>query len=215
MSTEFSPSAEASALAHQLLTPVTAAGNYAAALLTLLSAEALTPEKTREGLERILRETERAKRSAQAMKRLFRAEHPDFSTASPLALAREAADDAPARLIATPRLPAVRCDAGLIHEALVNLLTNAEAARRSSGLDGAVTLELRPAGDAVLFRITNPAADPEGAQRAMLTSGRSTSATGTGLGLLIVRRILATHASELIIAAGDDVVSVAFKLPVA
>ena len=215
MSNDFSPSTEASALAHQLLTPVTATGNYAAALLALLSAETLTPEKAREGLERILRETERAKRSAQAIKRLFRAEHPDFSTASPLVLAREAADASPARLIASPRLSAVRCDAGLIHEALVNLLANAEAARRSSGLEGAVTLELRPAGDAVLFRVTNPATRPEDAQRIMMTPGRTTSPSGTGLGLLLVRRILAAHASELVISTDVGAVSAAFKLPVA
>ncbi len=215
MSNDFSPSAEASALAHQLLSPVTAAGNYAAALLALLSAESLTPEKAREGLALILHETDRAKRAAQAMKRLFRAEHPDFSTASPLVLAREAADAAPAHLIASPRLPAVRCDAGLIHEALVNLLVNAEAARRASGLHGAVTLELQPAGDAVLFRITNPAARPEDAQRIMMTPGRTTSQAGTGLGLLLVRRILAAHASELVISTDPGAVSTAFKLSVA
>ncbi len=215
MSTDFAPSMEASALAHQLLTPVTAAGTYAAALLSAASSSRLSPEKMQEGLQLIVRETERARQSALAIKRLFRAEHPDFSTASPLALAREAADAAPARLIATPRLPAVRCDSVLIHEALVNLLTNAGDARRASGREEAVTLELRSTGDGVLFRITNPASDPEGAQRLMNTPGRSGSASGTGLGLLLVRRILQAHAAQLIVAADSGAVSASFRLPAA
>lgn len=215
MSTDFSPSTEASALAHQLLTPVTAAGNYTAALLSALASGSLSPDKTQEGLRLILKETERARQSALAIKRLFRAEHPDFTTASPLALARNAADVAPARLMAEPRLPAVRCDPGLIHEALVNLLANADAARRASGRDEAVTLELRPAGDGVLFRITNPASDPEGAQLLMNSPGRTGSASGTGLGLLLVRKILEAHASELIVSADIGAVSAAFRLSVA
>ncbi len=74
--TTLSPENEVSALAHQLLSPVTAAGNYAAAMATALKAGTLTPEKTADGLRRILRETERAQKTAAALKRLFRAEHP-------------------------------------------------------------------------------------------------------------------------------------------
>ena len=62
--TTLSPENEVSALAHQLLSPVTAAGNYAAAMATALKAGTLTPEKTADGLQRILRETERAQKTA-------------------------------------------------------------------------------------------------------------------------------------------------------
>ena len=53
--TTLSPENEVSALAHQLLSPVTAAGNYAAAMATALKAGTLTPEKTADGRRKRLR----------------------------------------------------------------------------------------------------------------------------------------------------------------
>ena len=48
--TTLSPETEVRARAHQLLSPVTAAGNYAAAMATALKAGTLTPETTAAGL---------------------------------------------------------------------------------------------------------------------------------------------------------------------
>ena len=217
MTTNFTPSEEASALAHQLLSPVTAAGSYAAALLALAKANALTPEKTREGLERILRETERARRSAQAVKRLFRTEHPAFAAASAIRIARSAVETeaSPVLLTTDSELSPIRCDADLITEALGNLLSNAATARLASGSEAPVTLDVQNTDLGVRFTVTNPSVDPEAALRLMDEPARSATPGGAGLGLLLVRRILAAHASELQTSIHERRLCAAFTLAAA
>lgn len=65
---------EAQFLAHQLMQPVTAADNYAAALLELLHGGRLTPEKLEEGLAKIKSQTEKALGTAKALRALTRAQ---------------------------------------------------------------------------------------------------------------------------------------------
>ena len=140
--TTLSPENEVSALAHQLLSPVTAAGNYAAAMATALKAGTLTPEKTADGLQRILRETERAQKTAAALKRLFRAEHPVSAPVNAVTLCQTLRRDFGNRftLTITSSLPPLRADADLLTEALANLIENALTAQKERPTD-AVTLD--------------------------------------------------------------------------
>lgn len=212
--TTLSPENEVSALAHQLLSPVTAAGNYAAAMATALKAGTLTPEKTADGLQRILRETERAQKTAAALKRLFRAEHPVSAPVNAVTLCQTLRRDFGNRftLTITSSLPPLRADADLLTEALTNLIENALAAQKDRPTD-AVALTLSATTDGVRFTLSNPAADPEAALKILRTPAISRSPGGTGLGLLLAKRILQAHGAPLTFSTDGTRLCTRFTIP--
>lgn len=212
--TTLSPENEVSALAHQLLSPVTAAGNYAAAMATALKAGTLTPEKTADGLQRILRETERAQKTAAALKRLFRAEHPVSAPVNAVTLCQPLRRDFGNRftLTITSSLPPLRADADLLTEALTNLIENALAAQKDRPTD-AVALTLSATPDGVQFTLSNPAADPEAALKILRTPALSRSPGGTGLGLLLAKRILQAHGATLSFSTDGTRLCARFTIP--
>lgn len=212
--TTLSPENEVSALAHQLLSPVTAAGNYAAAMATALKAGTLTPEKTADGLQRILRETERAQKTAAALKRLFRAEHPVSAPVNAVTLCQTLRRDFGNRftLTITSSLPPLRADADLLTEALTNLIENALAAQKDRPTD-AVALTLSATTDGVQFTLSNPAADPEAALKILRTPALSRSPGGTGLGLLLANRILQAHGATLSFSTDGTRLCARFTIP--
>lgn len=212
--TTLSPENEVSALAHQLLSPVTAAGNYAAAMATALKAGTLTPEKTADGLRRILRETERAQKTAAALKRLFRAEHPAPAPVNAVTLCQTLRRDFGNRftLTITSSLPPLRADADLLTEALTNLIENALTAQKDRPTD-AVALTLSATTDGVRFTLSNPAADPEAALKILRTPAISRSPGGTGLGLLLAKRILQAHGATLTFSADGTRLCARFTIP--
>lgn len=212
--TTLSPENEVSALAHQLLSPVTAAGNYAAAMATALKAGTLTPEKTADGLRRILRETERAQKTAAALKRLFRAEHPVSAPVNAVTLCQTLRRDFGNRftLTITSSLPPLRADADLLTEALTNLIENALTAQKDRPTD-AVALTLSATTDGVRFTLSNPAADPEAALKILRTPAISRSPGGTGLGLLLAKRILQAHGATLTFSADGTRLCARFTIP--
>ena len=212
--TTLSPENEVSALAHQLLSPVTAAGNYAAAMATALKAGTLTPEKTADGLRRILRETERAQKTAAALKRLFRAEHPVSAPVNAVTLCQTLRRDFGNRftLTITSSLPPLRADADLLTEALTNLIENALTAQKDRPTD-AVALTLSATTDGVRFTLSNPAADPEAALKILRTPAISHSPGGTGLGLLLAKRILQAHGATLTFSADGTRLCARFTIP--
>ncbi len=212
--TTLSPENEVSALAHQLLSPVTAAGNYAAAMATALKAGTLTPEKTADGLQRILRETERAQKTAAALKRLFRAEHPVSAPVNAVTLCQTLRRDFGNRftLTITSSLPPLRADADLLTEALTNLIENALAAQKDRPTD-AVALTLSATTDGVRFTLSNPAADPEAALKILRTPALSRSPGGTGLGLLLAKRILQAHGATLSFSTDGTRLCARFTIP--
>ena len=130
---------EAQFLAHQLMQPVTAADNYAAALLELLHGGRLTPEKLEEGLAKIKSQTEKALGTAKALRALTRAQ----TTAAGRALFSEAFKAGLTRvqtLFPAFSCPAeglcgtnVVCDPVLLEELLFNLLKNAAEAASDTG----------------------------------------------------------------------------------
>lgn len=212
--TTLSPENEVSALAHQLLSPVTAAGNYAAAMATALKAGTLTPEKTADGLRRILQETERAQKTAAALKRLFRAEHPAPAPVNAVTLCQTLRRDFGNRftLTITSSLPPLRADADLLTEALANLIENALTAQKECPTD-AVTLTLSATTDGVRFTLSNPATDPEAALKILRTPALSRSPGGTGLGLLLAKRILQAHGATLTFSADGTRLCTRFTIP--
>ncbi len=214
--TTLSPENEVSALTHQLLSPVTAAGNYAAALTAALEAGTLTPEKTADGLKRILRETERAQKTAAALKRLFRAEHPASAPVNAVTLCQTLRRDFDNRFtLTTPAsLPPLRADADLLTEALTNLIENALTAQKGNPT-GIVTLTLSATTDGVRFTLSNPASDPEAALKILRTPALSRTPGGAGLGVLLTKRILQAHDAALTFSTDGPRLCARFTIPTA
>lgn len=156
---------EAQFLAHQLMQPVTAADNYAAALLELLHGGRLTPEKLEEGLAKIKSQTEKALGTAKALRVLTRAQ----TTAAGRALFSEAFKAALTRvqtLFPAFSCPAeglcgtnVVCDPVLLEELLFNLLKNAAEAASDTG-NSKARVAVTVSGDTLVFTLTNPVEVP-------------------------------------------------------
>jgi signal transduction histidine kinase len=105
------------------------------------------------------------------------------------------------------------CDAGLLHQALVNVLRNAGEANRAVGRSvvrvGASPGVLDPADpdpvDAVVLRVRD---EGDGVTREvverMFNPFFTTRAAGTGLGLPIVHRIVDAHAGRVVVMNNSD-----------
>ena len=183
-------------------------------MATALKAGTLTPEKTADGLQRILRETERAQKTAAALKRLFRAEHPVSAPVNAVTLCQTLRRDFGNRFTLTSMssLPPLRADADLLTEALTNLIENALTAQKDRPTD-AVALTLSATTDGVRFTLSNPAADPEAALKILRTPAISRSPGGTGLGLLLAKRILQAHGATLTFSTDGTRLCARFTIP--
>jgi len=106
------------------------------------------------------------------------------------------------------------CDAGLLHQALVNVLRNAGEANRAVGRSvvrvGAVLGVVEPADldpvDALVLRVRDEGdgVTPEVIER-MFNPFFTTRAAGTGLGLPIVHRIVDAHAGRVVFMNNSDI----------
>lgn len=99
------------------------------------------------------------------------------------------------------RLPPIDTDARLLHRALVNLLVNA---LQNVDADGKVSLRASFESDALTIAVYNDGEEvaPELAER-LFEPFFTTRATGTGLGLAVVRRVAEDLGGTVRIHAGD------------
>jgi signal transduction histidine kinase len=110
-------------------------------------------------------------------------------------------------------LPEVALDAGQIRQAVLNLVVNAVQAMPHGGrltvrtlLEGAtVVVEVEDSGPGI----------PEEVQARIYEPFFTTKATGTGLGLPVVRRIVEGHGGELRLRTGPGGTCFSMRLPIA
>jgi signal transduction histidine kinase len=119
---------------------------------------------------------------------------------------REVALDVP------PDLPLVRTDPHLLRRALVNLLVNAHQCVSDGGR---VTLSARAVGSELRIRVHNEGASipPESAAR-VFEPFYTTKATGTGLGLAVVRRLLEDLGGRVDLDESETGTSFSLWLPI-
>jgi signal transduction histidine kinase len=111
-------------------------------------------------------------------------------------------------------LPPVRADVGLVERVLTNLLDNAA---RHTPEGGTVTVRLLPHGSAVRVDVSDTGPGVPAALVAQLFERPLFSSAGSragGLGLLIVRRILRLHGTDIVLARnGAHGAEFSFQLP--
>jgi two-component system, sporulation sensor kinase E len=100
-------------------------------------------------------------------------------------------------------LPQLPLDAGQIRQALFNLFKNAYQALTAS--DGTITVETRYTESEIAITIEdNGSGMPPEIMGALFEPFHSGKKTGTGLGLLIVRRIVREHGGEIEVDSEED-----------
>lgn len=199
-------------ISHDLRTPLTSLHGYLETLR--LKADTLPEPERRRYLDIAISQSRKVGALAQALFELARLEHggikPEKEAFSLAELVQDvfqkfelAAEARRQQLVAdiAPELPVVDADLGMIERVLTNLLDNAI---RHTPEGGEITVRLRRAdsGVEVLVADSGPGV-PEALQRALFTrpAGRIGWRYGPesagGLGLLIVRRILQLHDSDI------------------
>lgn len=197
-------------ISHDLRTPLTSLHGYLETLR--LKAGSLSEEERVRYLDVALGQSRKVGRLAQELFELARLEYgvvkPEPERFSMAELVQDvfqkfelAAEARRQRLTfdIAPMLPVVNADLGMIERVLTNLLDNAIRHTPEGGL---IELRLRRAGDGVEVQLsdTGPGIPPE-KQKDLFTRpsslhGGERESSG-GLGLVIVRRILQLHGSEI------------------
>jgi signal transduction histidine kinase len=199
-------------ISHDLRTPLQSLHGYLETL-ALKSAQ-LGDVERRRYLDTALAQSRKVSRLAQELFELARLEHgavkPAVERFSLVELTHDvfqkfelAAESRRLKLDAdiAPQLPAVKADLGMIERVLTNLLDNA---LRHTPAGGEVRVELGHADGRVTVQVTDsgPGIAPE-VRRTLFTRAATTAAPlpglpeGAGLGLMIVRRILQLHGSDI------------------
>lgn len=214
---------EVAALAHQLLSPISAAHNYAQAMSDLLAQGRLDPEKTADGLVKILRQTQQAQKVGTALKTLFRSQKiqpktVDLTSLLELAWQRVTRDFCISShdLILETSSPSLAwCDPTLIEEVFYNLLSNAAKAKQSLLDRSCIRAKIATTSHCIHVCLQNETAAPNTAF-GIMTAQQTTStfSKGCGIGLILVNRILCLHKTALNIAIQNHMISVSFRLPV-
>jgi PAS domain S-box-containing protein len=103
----------------------------------------------------------------------------------------------------TENLPLIDLDAGQIQQAFYNVIRNSAQALRSD--DGEITIETKFNDHEIVMSITDngQGISPEH-MGALFEPFRTTKKSGSGLGLLIVRRILREHGGEMEIESEEN-----------
>jgi signal transduction histidine kinase len=204
-------------ISHDLRTPLTSLHGYLETLR--LKADSLSEDERLRYLDVALGQSRKVGRLAQELFELARLEYgvvkPEPERFSVAELVQDvfqkfelAAEARRQRLTAdiAPMLPVVCADLGMIERVLTNLLDNAI---RHTPEGGRIELRLRRAGDGVevLLSDTGPGIPPD-KQKGLFTRpsplhGGERDGSG-GLGLVIVRRILQLHGSDICLLPQPD-----------
>ena len=124
-----------------------------------------------------------------------------------------AGEQVKSRLAIAPEAATVRADGRLLRQALLNLFLNAfQAMPRGGTLEVAAS---RDGGSAVIaIRDTGPGIPPE-AREKVFKAFFTTKATGTGLGLAVVRRIVEGHGGTIALGEQKSGAEFRLRLPIA
>jgi len=215
----------ASAIAHEINQPLTAIATYNNTCLRLLESGRGDVRELQQAMEKCREQARRAGAIVQRLRELLRQPAPVLGAQdlNGVARAAHAAAEPEAleagvtlELALAPRLPAVRADALLIEQVLLNLVRNAIEAvqglapgRRRvtitsvANADGTVALSVADAGDGV--------AEP--LRERLFQPFVSDKPGGLGLGLSICRSVIESHGGAIACEGSASGTRFAFTLP--
>jgi two-component system sensor kinase FixL len=216
----------ASALAHEVNQPLTAATNYLeAGHLLLAHGNRPSTERAREVFDKAAEQLERATQLVRRLRDFARKGESDrrpepigklIDEAAALALIGARDSGIKVQLRIAPELPEVVVDRIQLQQVVVNLIRNAVEAMESERRE--LTVSAAPNGDGgVAIRVadTGPGLAPEVAAR-LFEPFFTTKAQGMGIGPSICRSIIEQHGGELHAEPNPEGGAVfAFSLPVA
>ena len=198
----------ASALAHEINQPMTAARAYARTAQVLSEQEGPDLARVRDYVGRSIEQIDGAAAILKGMREFIRRGdagrsfvHPSDILSDALLLVRPLAAQSRIRLVSEPEaVDPIYCDRVQIQQVLVNLIRNAIDAISSSGQDdGVVAISIRPAGRGQVefaVRDNGPGVDPDFAVK-VFEPLATTKPSGLGLGLAISWDIVAAHEGRL------------------
>jgi signal transduction histidine kinase len=202
-------------ISHDLRTPLTSLHGYLETLL--VKADSLSAAEQRRYLEIALGQSRKVGRLAQELFELARLEYgvvkPELESFALADLVQDvfqkfelAAEARSQRLTPdiVPGLPVVTADLGMIERVLTNLLDNAISHTPEGG---EIVVQLRPEAAGVRVEISDTGPGIPGALRkALFVRPVFSSAGGRagGLGLVIVKRILQLHGSDIRLLQRED-----------
>lgn len=212
-------------VAHELRTPLTSLRGYTEAL-----ADGVV-EPTLEVLRAVHAEIERLTRLIEALDRLARDQHAAISRAGAevdlgelvrrtLALAEPQlrSRSIRVRVDSGADVPALMADADGIGQVLTNLVDNAT---RYTDDGGEITVELRREGTSLMCAIVNTGSEIPATELPLIWErlhrvdrSRSRDTGGAGIGLAVVRQIVADHGGEVGASSGDGRTRIWFRLPI-
>lgn len=214
----------ASALAHELNQPLTAAMSYCEAGLKLLRAEAPQAAKAPVAFGKALDQIEQAGDIIRRLREFMRKGDIQLATvalgeivddALRLAAAEIASSGVAVRAQLPPELPAVLVDKTQVVQVLLNLVRNAMQAIESTGApSGAITIAARPEAGMVEVSVTDTGPGlPAGIAARLFEPFVTTKAAGMGLGLSISKSIVEAHGGRLWAEPAAHGASFRFTLP--
>lgn len=157
-------------------------------------------------LEVIHEEADRLNRMVGALLEIARPIEATLAPTAVLELVRSAIDaarghsqpEADVRLVIPASLPTARLDEQKVHQALVNLVTNAvQSPGRKEPVQVRVAVEASPAPTLRVEVVDDGDGVPEAARARLFTPFFTTRARGTGLGLVVVRRVAEAHGGRV------------------
>ncbi len=211
----------AAIMAHEVRNPLAVLFNSLGSLAKRVPAEGETATL----LAIMGEETQRLERLVRELLDFSRPQAPSFDNESidavvrsaALAASREVASDARALRVELARnLPIVRIDASMIRRALVNVLVNAlQAAGESGEVTVNAGIECRDGREMLRIAVTDDGPGiPEAIAARVFEPFFTTKASGTGLGLSVVKAIAESHGGEVEIASSRPGTTVSIVVPV-
>lgn len=213
----------ASAIAHELNQPLSAAASYLRACELMLEDPGTHREKLADALSRAAAEARRAGEVTKGLREFFRSGTGQLESIDPRGLVDQALETLRNRLQrhgvrlvleADADLPRVRVDRVQVATVLQNLVGNAIDAMGAGG-EREIAIAIRrhePGAVRVSVRDTGPGLDAEAAAR-LFQPFRSRKPHGMGLGLALSRTIVESHGGRLWHENADRGAVFSFTLP--
>jgi signal transduction histidine kinase len=217
----------AAAMAHELNQPLTAAGNYARAVVASLAASQPRTQDARLAAGKLVEQVDRSAQVIRRLRELIRVGRIEVATARVERILQESLDLLRPSLLHIPvpidvnvqaGLPTVGVDVLQIEQVIINLVRNAVEALAEAGTLKPQVLVTARRADALHVEIAvidNGPGFPPGFDQTLPQALASSKPDGLGVGLALCRTIVQAHGGTFVIEEREGGAVVRFTVPIA